>query len=154
MISVSTKGFVELEKKLNTPITYKLSKLVFRVGNKMETTAKQNIRQSVYSSPASAFYARSGKAKQSIVLERKDELTARVFMGVNYGRYLEEGTGIYHEPNAHKAWFGKIPVEEEYKDFDDGWRLIKGMKARPFWKPAIKTTRTFATEQLKLKNLI
>lgn len=151
MIELTTKGFVELSKKLKQEyrdsIKTNLGRMVFRVGNKMETTAKQNIRQSVYSSEKSPLYPkRSGKAQQSIILERKDELTARVFMGVDYGRYLEEGTGIYHESGAHTPWRGNIPTI--------GWRWIKGMKARPFWKPAIKTTRTFATEQLKLKNLI
>ena len=146
MIKVTDTGFIELQKKLDKPLKGRLSDFVRRAGNEMETTAKKNINVSVYQSEVSPFYDRSGKAQQSIVMEMQSTLTARVFMGVDYGKYLEYGTGIHHTPDARTPWRGNIPTV--------GWRWIKGMKARPFWHPAIDSTREFIQANLKGVNLI
>jgi hypothetical protein len=89
----------------------------------------------VYSSTASAYYTRSGKAQQSIIFRPISSKEGKVYMGVNYGQYLEHGTGIYHTPDKRTPWFtGKIPGT-------NGVVYIKGMKPRPFWNPAIKETK-------------
>ena len=149
MIKVTDTGFIELQKKLDTPLKGRLSDFVRRAGNEMETTAKKNINASVYQSEVSPFYDRTGKAQQSIVMEMQSTLTARVFMGVDYGKYLEYGTGIYHTPDARTPWFtSKIPGTNGKTVY------IKGMKARPFWHPAIDSTREFIQANLKGVDLI
>lgn len=134
MIKIEDKGFVKAEKLLKAGAKSPTAEAVLKVANFFETRAKENINESVYASPQSPFYGRSGKAKQSIIASKKDDLTYRVFMGVNYGKYLEEGTGIYA---GHKSWqltkaFGRkleTPI------------TINGMKPRPFWKPTEEQTR-------------
>jgi len=131
-ISVQTKGFVEVSRKLKTGVGDKVSRVVFLVGNYMETTAKKNINQSVYQSPKSSWYSRTRKAQQSIAMQKLGDYKAKVFVGVNYGKYLEGGTGIYAGHKPFWTTFGgqiKKPI------------LYKGMKARPYWKPALLTTQ-------------
>lgn len=130
--SLHIKGNDILVKKLSKGATNAISKAVFLVGNFFETKAKENINKSVYQSSASTWYKRTGKAQQSIVMQQLSSEKAKVFMGVKYGKYLEEGTGIYA---GHRPFFttfgGQLKRAVKYK----------GMRARPFWKPAISETR-------------
>ena len=131
-ISIDTRGFVQLSKKLNTDISKVLDRAVFRIGNYMENESKKNLNDSVYGSTPSTWYRRTGKARQSIVLQRQGNAKVRVYMGVNYGRYLEEGTGIYAGRKPFFTTFGgQLPRAIKYK----------GMKKRPFWKKSIEATR-------------
>lgn len=145
-IDVNVQGIAQLQARID-PSKFKaaISDIVFKVGNHMETAAKKNIQESVYRSPQSSFYSRTGNAQQSISLGRLGPNSVKVFMGASYGKYLEFGTGIYHTPDARTPWkTTKIP--------GSGGKLIymRGMKARPFWRPAIKDT-TEKIESIVLK---
>lgn len=132
-LSISQSGNIEAFKnKLNNGGAKITQKAVFLTMNFMETQAKKNISKSIYRSPKSPIYSRSGKAQQSIIGQMLSINSAKVYMGVNYGKYLEEGTGIYNGRKPYFTTFGgllKNPI------------LYKGMKARPFWKPSIKETK-------------
>jgi HK97 gp10 family phage protein len=132
-LKLATTGFKEATKRFKTGARVAISGAVFRVANVMEITAKKNIRNSVYASPKpSAPFSRSGKAQQSITVAKLDDLQSKVYMGVNYGQYLEYGTGIYRGRKPYWTTFGaQIPRAI----------LYKGMKARPFWMPAIEETK-------------
>lgn len=135
-IDIKTDGFIQTSRKLKKGAQPLLGTVITRIATFMERTAKENLRTSVYSTPAPRKpFRRSGKARQSIIRAVLGTLTQRVYMGVKYGKYLEEGTGIYHTPGARKPYwttFGGI-LDKPVK--------YKGMKARPFWAPAIKKTR-------------
>ena len=109
---------------------------VFLVMNKMETQAKKNAKTSIYATtPPKAPFSRTGKLQQSIIGQRiGDGLSARVYVGVDYARYVEEGTGIYHRPGARKPYwttFGGLIGNPVY---------IRGTKPKPFWVPAREAT--------------
>ena len=132
MIIIKDQGFVKAEKLLKAGAKSPTAEAVFKVVNFFETRAKKNLQKSVYASPKSPYYSRTGKARQSIIASKKDDLTYRVFMGVNYGEYLEEGTGIYRGRTGWWTnWGGVLPKPI----------FTKGMKARPFWKPAEDETK-------------
>ena len=131
-LGLDLKGNVEITKKLNTGANSLAKRAIFLVINKMETLAKQNISASVYSSTPSEVYTRSGKAQQSIIGQQSSDLSGRVYMGVNYGKYLEGGTGIYAGNNPYWTSFGGLLDHPIY---------YQGMEARPFWAPAIKETK-------------
>lgn len=134
-ITINTRGFVELANKLNTDMSKVLDRAIFKVGNFMENEAKKNINESVYSSTPSEFYKRTGKARQSIILQKQGTGKVRVYMGVNYGRYLEEGTGIYANNKPFFTTFGgKLDKPIKYK----------GMKKRPFWQKSVEATQSQA----------
>jgi hypothetical protein len=141
-LDVDTKGDILVVKRLQTGSKKVVKRAVFLVMNKMETLAKQNINLAVYSTTAGK-YKRSGKAQQSIIGQQTSDTSARVYGGVNYLKYIEEGTGIYHEPDARKPYFttfGGLLQNPIY---------YKGMKARPFWAPAIKETRNETPSLIK-----
>lgn len=139
-IDIDNKGFTQIRKKLQNGATAPLSSAITRIATFMERTAKEKLQKSVYASAESKWYTRTGKARQSITRSQVAPLTQKVYMGVNYGKYLESGTGAYNGRSAFWTTFGGR-LEEAV--------LYKGMKKRPFWKPAIKETRKNVKRILK-----
>ena len=142
-INIQTTG--DIQKVKNT-LKNGGQKLVRRVilltMNDFETNAKKNIRKSVYQSEKGK-YKRSGKALQSITGRMLSNSKAKVFMGVDYGRYLETGTGIYNDRTPFWTTFGGL-LDKPIK--------YKGMKARPFWQPAVEQTKKNIPILLKKAN--
>jgi len=127
-INISTKGFVEAINILRQGVIKPARDIIMQIANQIETKAKRNFNVK----PFSDLYTRTGKLQQSIINDQIDDqgLVRRVFVGVMYGHFIEEGTGIYA---GKKPWFGKIPRL--------GYRKIKGMKPYPFFGPAIEDTK-------------
>jgi HK97 gp10 family phage protein len=138
-VNINDKGFTKTAKLLEEGAGDILSNVITRVATFMERTAKLNIRQSVYSSPR-GLYNRTGKARQSIIRGVVSDTQQRVYMGVNYGIYLEKGTGIYN---------GRKPFYTTFGGLLDNPIKYKGMKARPFWKPAVDETRKNVSRIIK-----
>jgi len=67
--------------------------------------------------------------------------TGIVSSAANYAKYVEYGTGIYHKPDAHTSFRGKIPGV--------GWRIIKGMKAQPYMLPAFEMKRELIIKRME-----
>lgn len=131
-IEIDNKAFVKTDSTLKVLAQELTHNVVTRIATFMERAAKKNIRESVYKSAPSKWYRRSGKSRQSIMRSPISNTSQRVFMGVKYGTYLENGTGIYNGRKPFWTTFGG-QLEKPIK--------YKGMKARPFWKPAITETR-------------
>jgi HK97 gp10 family phage protein len=75
-----------------------------------------------------------GALKSSIDVKFMNRgLSAFIIVGVHYGIYVEYGTGIYSEhptiPGRQDAWV--------YKK-DGKWYYTKGMRAQPFFHPALE----------------
>jgi len=134
-IDITAKGLIQKDKKaLQKDTETSIGNILTRVATFMERTAKENIQGSVYRTPVPKIpgYSRTGKARQSIMRGVVSPLQQRVYMGVNYGQYLEEGTGIYRGRKPYWTTFGGL-LDRPIK--------YKGMKPRPFWKPAIEETK-------------
>lgn len=70
----------------------------------------------------------TGNLRNSITYKvGEDSMT--VGTNVEYGIYNELGTGIYASGGRQTPW--------AYEDINGNWHLTRGMKARPFIKPAI-----------------
>jgi len=135
--NITISGLPELRNRLD-PLRLDgfMTRAGQRGGNVMETTAKQNISRSVYSTPSSPHYRRTGYAQQSIVFSYRGD-KGQVTMGAEYGKYLEQGTGVYI---GRRPWYtSQIPGS-------DGVVYIRGMKKRPFWKPAENETKRRAPD--------
>jgi hypothetical protein len=131
-----------INKLLIKGVDQPLRDSIFDTMNFAETRAKTNIRKSVYDSPRGQ-YVRTGKAQQSIIGQMQGRDRARIFMGAGYGKYLEEGTGI---PAGRSGWF---TAKSNVIPGASGAIYIKGMKARPFWKPMVEATQKEAPKIMK-----
>ena len=136
-LSVNEQAWIKTARMLKEGSASTTARVITRLATLMERTAKTNIQTSVYASPVKE-YKRTGKARQSIVRSEISSMSQRVYVGVNYGKYLEEGTG---EPAGHKAWWTRLSNITGKPSDSNRVVKIKGMKARPFWKPAIETTK-------------
>lgn len=76
----------------------------------------------------------SGYLRQSITVEIMDGgLKARVLVDASYAIYIEYGTGIYavNGDGRKDGWV-------YYSDALGEYVFTRGMKAQPFWMPALK----------------
>lgn len=73
----------------------------------------------------------TGRLRSSIT-NQVDTGDKSVVIGTNveYGKYVELGTGIHAESGGRQTpWV--------YKDDAGNWHITKGMRAKPFLKPAV-----------------
>ena len=88
----------------------------------------------------------TGNLKNSIT-HQVDEGETAVYIGTNveYGPYVELGTGIYY--------LGGRPTPWMYQDAKGNWHLTHGQRAQPYLKPAVadhvSTYRTIIQDELK-----
>lgn len=66
------------------------------------------------------------------ITHRVDEQESAVYIGTNvtYAPYVEMGTGIYADGGRQDPWV--------YQDDEENWHRTRGVKARPFMKPAVE----------------
>ena len=91
------------------------------VGLQGETNAKMHI--------TAVGAVDTGRLRNSIT-HAVDGDDAIIGTNVEYGKYVELGTGIYAEEGGRTTpWF--------YKDDEGNWHYTHGMKPRPFLGPAV-----------------
>ena len=131
MADIKIRGGKELAKRLNKEIPTR--RIIFKVGNLIETKAKENLRKVVYSRPVS--WTRTGKLQQSIAFSLQSDTKGKVTVGAVYGKFLEFGTKPYTiTPRRRKFLRFKVGGE---------WVFARkarhpGIKKRPFFMPAVK----------------
>ena len=71
----------------------------------------------------------TGRLRNSITFDIKEDEDA-VYIGtaVEYGKYVELGTGKHYPGGRKTPWV--------YKDAKGNWHMTHGQRARPFLKPA------------------
>ena len=135
-IKINDQAWITVARQFQAGASEISQNVVTKTATFMERTAKENINQAVYATPAGE-YKRTGKARQSITRSGIGPLVQRVVGGVNYLKYIEQGAG---EPAGHKAWWTKLSNITGNEADSKRAVKIKGFKARPFWVPAIETT--------------
>jgi HK97 gp10 family phage protein len=81
------------------------------------------------------------------ISNKVDEAEPAVYVGTNmeYGPYVELGTGIHYPGGRRTPW--------SYKDEDGHWHRTRGQEAQPFLKPAVadhkQTYRNIIEDELK-----
>lgn len=85
-----------------------------------------------------------GSLRDSIEMKMIGKYNAEVTVGVHYAVYVEHGTGIY----AEKGGGRKTPWT--YYSVKLG-RYVKtdGMKAQPFWGPAVDNGRDYFMKEMR-----
>lgn len=129
MKSIIITGIGEVEAKLDDAKTTP-AKLINKISTFMERTAKLKARRLIYGVPSS--FPRTGKLSQSIAKQKINKLKHKVFVGVNYAKYFETGTGIYN---------GRTPWVTSFGGLLETPIWFKGMKKKPFWSRAIRKTK-------------
>ena len=145
MIKTEEKGIIQLNTRLKGIPKKAIPGIVTRAATFFEREAKQNMLKHIYK-------RLTGKSRQSIIRQPLTQTSQKVYMGVNYGKYLEFGTGIHHSEGARKPWFTKLSNITGNSSDDDKIIRMVGMKPRPFWKPARESTKSsipdFAKQEL------
>jgi HK97 gp10 family phage protein len=130
-IVVDTK---DIQSIIDVNMSKKVKEIVVKTANFFETTAKEQLRKVVYKK--SVPWTRTGKAQQSIVMRVKSNNEAQVYMGVNYGKFIEYGTKP-HVIQGKPILSWKVGGQRFFA------RRVNhpGTKPRPFWRPTIKLTK-------------
>jgi hypothetical protein len=133
-ISINKSQLAIIQNKLGKASSKDLiKKVIFKIANRLETEAKQNISKLT-------FKKSTGKLLQSVSIAPINDFTTKVYVGAKYGLYINRGTGIFI---GRKSWvtnFGGVlphPIR------------MKGFKPRPFWTQAIKTIKAEANNIIK-----
>ena len=126
----------------------KVRKALNRWGESIEADVKRIVVETANLLKAEAV-ARApvdtGDLKQSIEVDiLNDGLTAIVTVGVHYAIYIEFGTGIY----AVKGNGRKTPWSY-YSNKLDQWVTTRGMRAQPFWFPAIEIAQDYFKKEMR-----
>ncbi|AND39046.1 HK97-gp10 family putative phage morphogenesis protein [Cytobacillus oceanisediminis] len=128
----------------------RLSRAVQRFGEGVIDEAKRIVVETAYMIQANARSLApedDGNLKKSIEVQIRDGgLTAVVTVGAHYAIYVEFGTGIYAVNGD-----GRQTPWTYYSDKLGRFVRTKGMRAQPFWFPAIEMGRRhFHTEMSRL----
>lgn len=85
-----------------------------------------------------------GSLRDSIEMDvLQGGLTAKVSVGVEYAIYVEFGTGIYAVEGN-----GRSTPWTYYSDKLGRFVTTKGMRAQPFWEPAIDAGRSYFRREM------
>ncbi|MBU8787138.1 MULTISPECIES: HK97-gp10 family putative phage morphogenesis protein [Bacillus] len=86
-----------------------------------------------------------GNLKNSIEIDYKDGgLTAVISVGASYAIYVEYGTGIYAEDGN-----GRKTPWVYYDTKLNQWVFTRGMRAQPFWNPAVDEGMRYFVSQMR-----
>lgn len=117
------------------------TKILEVIGGMMESNAKREVTKSVYSTPASSWYKRTGALRNSIT-HRKDGDSVVVGSDIHYAPYIELGTGKEYSPPPEwiesQAKKGRGLDKWYYKDEEGNWHVGFPQAPRPFLRPAVE----------------
>lgn len=136
-MEIRVDGLSSVQALLNKDLTRPISQAVTVVAAFMQNQAKVNLRQVIYS--RSVPWRRTGKLQQSVTVDSVDNLSKRVFVGVDYGKFVEKGT----RPHIIRPRRGKFL---SFMNRDNKRIFAKevhhpGTKPYPFFIPAVVKTR-------------
>jgi HK97 gp10 family phage protein len=130
-MSIELKGFEEVLKMLEQALSEeKVRKGLEQSVLLVERTAKMKAPKG------------DGELRRSIQ-SRVDGNTGYVYTNLEYAPYVEYGTGLFAEEG------GRTEVPWSYKDEEGNWHSTKGMKPRPYMRPALNENRTKIIRLLK-----
>lgn len=139
-ITVDVVGVKELYQKLSKLAgAATADRVIGKATALVESTAKHLV-------PVDTSALRNSIATK--VERRGGDTVGIVFTPLEYGLYVEFGTGIHSTNKSASTWqdgsYHKVKTKA-------GWRMIKGTRAQPFMRPALKQnlnkiTRLFEDE--------
>lgn len=132
-------GDKELKVSLDKIANIDLRPALAKVGNDIETQAKQNCTQ--FSHP-------TGALKRSIQTE-VDHNSVEVGTNLDYAVYVEYGTGLFAEGGKGRADTPEHPIPWRYRGSDGLWYTTSGQKPQPYLIPAFNSKKDNFYKYLK-----
>lgn len=123
----------ELLVKLDKCAKIDLRRPLLKVGNDIEVAAKQNCN--------GRFDKPTGTLKRSIRAELKGSNTVEIGTNLEYGIYVEHGTGLYAFDGQGRASTPEHPIPWTYRGSDGLFYTTYGVKPRPFLIPAFNSKK-------------
>ena len=132
-MSVEFENINELIVKVEACENIDLRKPLLKVGNDIEVAAKQNCN--------GRFAEPTGTLKRSIRTELKGSNSVEVGTNLEYGVYVEHGTGLYAFDGKGRASSPEHPIPWTYKGSDGLFHTTYGQKPKPFLIPAFNSKK-------------
>ena len=136
-IENANEFLVKLDKCANID----LRRPLLKVGNDIEVAAKQNCN--------GRFAKPTGTLKRSIRAELVGLNSVEVGTNLEYGVYVEYGTGIYAFGGQGRASTPEHPIPWTYRGSDGLFYTTEGVKPRPFLIPAFNSKKHNITKYIK-----
>ncbi|MGE7092531.1 HK97-gp10 family putative phage morphogenesis protein [Lysinibacillus sp. NPDC048646] len=134
-IKFGGRELLRAARRFEQDLLNEVSDIVFETARLIQTQAK-----------ALAPVDDSG-LKDSIEMRMEGKYLAIVTVGVHYAIYVEYGTGIYAEgPGGSRA--KKIPWSY-YSEKLGRWVTTKGIRAQPFWGPAVEAGQDYFKSEMR-----
>ena len=126
-------GIDELIVKVDACENIDLRKPLLKVGNDIETRAKENCN--------GRFAEPTGTLKRSIRTELTSPTSVEVGTNLEYGPYVEYGTGLYAFGGQGRASTPEHPIPWTYRGSDGRFYTTYGVRPRPFLIPAFNSKK-------------
>ena len=132
-MKIEFENSTELVAKLDKVQNIDLRRPLLKVGNDIETQAKENCN--------GRFSEPTGTLKRSIRAQLVGTTSVEVGTNLEYAVYVEHGTGIYAFDGAGRASTPEHPIPWTYRGSDGLFHTTYGVKARPFLIPAFNSKK-------------
>ena len=132
-MKIEFENSTELMLKLDACENIDLRKPLLKVGNDIEVAAKQNCN--------GRFAEPTGTLKRSIRTELKGSNSVEVGTNLEYGVYVEHGTGLYAFDGKGRASTPEHPIPWTYKGSDGLFHTTYGQRPKPFLIPAFNSKK-------------
>lgn len=132
-MKIEFENSTELMLKLDACENIDLRKPLLKVGNDIEVAAKQNCN--------GRFAEPTGTLKRSIRTELKGSNSVEVGTNLEYGVYVEHGTGLYAFDGKGRASSPEHPIPWTYKGSDGLFHTTYGQRPKPFLIPAFNSKK-------------
>lgn len=136
---IDFEGEKDLIIKLDEVADIDLKPALRKVGNDIETRAKENCTQ---------FAEPTGALKRSIQT-KVDENSVEVGTNVEYGLYVEYGTGLFAYGGKGRPATPEHPIPWRYRGSDGQWYTTSGQRPQPFLIPAFNSKKNNFLKYLK-----
>lgn len=133
MSGVEFENLNELIVKLDNCENIDLRRPLLKVGNDIEVAAKQNCN--------GRFAQPTGTLKRSIRAELKGTNSVEIGTNLEYGIYVERGTGLYAFDGVGRASTPEHPIPWTYRGSDGLFHTTYGVRPRPFLIPAFNSKK-------------
>lgn len=132
-MKIEFENSTELMLKLDACENIDLRRPLLKVGNDIEVAAKQNCN--------GRFAEPTGTLKRSIRTELKGSNSVEVGTNLEYGVYVEHGTGLYAFDGKGRASSPEHPIPWTYKGSDGLFHTTYGQRPKPFLIPAFNSKK-------------
>ena len=126
------QGIDELIVKVEACENIDLRRPLLKVGNDIEVRAKENCTQ---------FKRKTGDLKRSIRTELKGSNSVEVGTNLEYGIYVEHGTGLFAFDGVGRPSTPEHPIPWRYRGSDGLWYTTYGQRPQPFLIPAFNSKK-------------